>query len=115
MRCGNESVPAITAGHGKSSDSLSNTELLHVPARRIDVSDNVIAWRERKRRHAWVKAPAHQDIGEGNTCRQHLHAYLRWPRLWQFFLNPLQYFRATQAGDDHARIFLGRHGGNSLS
>ena len=56
-----------------------------------------------------IEAVAHEDVSIGNASGDDFDADLTGTGDRQVAFHPLENFRATATGDDHAGVFRGRH------
>jgi hypothetical protein len=75
----------------------------------LDDADKVVAWRERRLRHAEIRAGAQLSVGERHAGGQDPDAHLARPRLRNVIVHHPQDLGAAVAIDDdplHCRLFV---------
>ncbi len=109
MRSGDEQVAAVASNHNEGGDTLAGREAGDAITQSVNVAHDVIAGSERKGQLNRIEAMAHEDVGIGNAGGDDFDAHLAWAGSWQVVLDPLENFRPTEAGDDHAGVSEGSH------
>src|ERR1700751_5138183 len=106
MLPGNQGETRVAPGEGKRGNQLAAREASHAFTERVDITHDVVAGRKGRARGARVEPATHENVGVGYTAGKHFDADLAPSGSGKILVDELKNFRAAQADDNDARVFL---------